>query len=171
MTTDTILIPTTDINRRDSHQTALSPERTSRPATCAGRFLDRLQTALLENERCQSEQSKAAIRAEMDLTCDALLDADILAMDVDMFAVPGLGQKRFINFPDNSTISSLIWWGEDHIDLIEGHHPRHDWMSQPDGKVMIFAHDAPTDLAFDRLISVERYSTEQVFMTSRHCAT
>lgn len=69
----------------------------------------------------------------------------------DIIGIPDLGQKRSIAFPDLSHATALIWLGEDHIDLLEGHHPRPDWMNQPPGKVMVFAHNPPANLAFDRI--------------------
>ena len=123
----------------------------------AGAFLARIAAALdqtaepgLEIDRTPREHDAIMVK-EIDMACDPLHDATAERRDVTMFGIPRLGQHTVFTFDDDTAVTALTWWGEDHIDLLEGRHEQPDWLAEKPDAIMIVANNPAHLRAFENV--------------------
>ena len=134
--------------------------------TMAGTFLSRMAAALdptaesgLEIDRIPHPLD-GPMSHEIDLACDPLSDADEERRDVTMFGIPRLGQHTVFTMPDGTAVTALTWWGEDHIDLLEGRQEHPDWLAEKPNGVSIRANNPAHQRAFENICRGSNAPTE-----------
>ena len=124
--------------------------------TMADEFIARIDRALNtmaewpENETMPGT-TEQALTAEVDLACDVLTDAEIERVGMPMFG--GLAQTERVNIrmPDDSNVTALCSWGEDHIDLAPGRYDGSNWPAMWGIRTILNPWGSPGSRAFDNL--------------------